>query len=116
MVLKHNDKEQEERRDSQRSTYCGGITLVGLIKEALSNGLAARCLHSRREDRPDSSDYQQVCRSLTAELSDIEVDGDKATANLTYRYELDGQAYEGKADLTCEQSDGRWLISKLQGK
>ena len=64
----------------------------------------------------DSSDYQQVCRSLTAELSDIEVDGDKATANLTYRYEIDGQAYEGKADLTCEQSDGRWLISKLQGK
>ncbi len=64
----------------------------------------------------DSSDYQTVCRSLRTELSEIEVDGDKAAANLTYWYEQDGLTYEGKADLTCARTDGQWYISKLQGK
>lgn len=62
-----------------------------------------------------SSDYRQFCETLDTELSNIEVKDDKATADLTYWYEEDGQRYEGKANLTCKRIDGQWYISKLQG-
>ena len=62
-----------------------------------------------------SSDYRQFCESLETELSNIEIKDDKATADLTYWYEEDGQRYKGQADLTCKRIDGQWYISKLQG-
>lgn len=62
-----------------------------------------------------SSDYRQFCESLDTELSNIEVRDDKATADLTYWFEEDGQRFEGKANLTCKRIDGQWYISKLQG-
>ena len=64
----------------------------------------------------DSSDYRAFCQSLRTELSEIEVDGDKATARLTYTYEQDGQSYQGKADAAFVRTDGVWYISKLQGR
>ncbi len=64
----------------------------------------------------ESSDHTEFCRTLETELSDIEVDGDKATASLHYTYEEDGTRYGADADVTFKRIDGEWYISKLKGK
>ena len=64
----------------------------------------------------ESSDHTQFCKTLDTELSDVEVDGDKATASLHYTYEEDGKRYGADADLTFKCVDGQWYISNLQGK
>ena len=64
----------------------------------------------------ESSDHTQFCKTLDTELSEIQVDGNKATASLHYTYEEDGQRYGADAELSFKRVDGQWYISNLQGK
>ncbi len=55
----------------------------------------------------------QVCQSLDVTVDSLEQDGDVATAQLKFSYEMDGQKYIGTTSAKFECIDGHWYISKL---
>ena len=63
-----------------------------------------------------SPDHEEVCRTLDTEMSNVEVNGTDAAAELHYTYEQDGKVYGADADVEFKYADGRWYISSLKGK
>ncbi len=61
----------------------------------------------------DVEDSFEVCESLDVEVDSLEQDGDTATAELKFSYELDGQKYIGTTTAKCKYIDGQWYITKL---
>lgn len=61
----------------------------------------------------DVEDSFEVCESLDVEVDSLEQDGDTATAELKFSYELDGQKYIGTTTAKCKYMDGQWYITKL---
>ena len=64
----------------------------------------------------EAVDYSEFCETLSTEIEDVQVHGETADATVKYRFEQDGQSYEGEAAVTCTRVDGKWYISTLQGK
>ena len=61
----------------------------------------------------DVEDSYDVCESLDISVESLEQDGDVATAEVKFSYELDGQKYIGTTTAKCKYIDGQWYISKL---
>ena len=63
----------------------------------------------------EATNYSEFCETLTTELGDVTVRGEKASAAVTYTFEQDGQRFQGEADVSFIRVDGQWYISALQG-
>ena len=64
----------------------------------------------------EATDYSEFCETLSTELGDVEVHGEKANTTVTYTFEQDGQTFRGEADVSFIRVDGQWYISTLQAK
>ena len=64
----------------------------------------------------EATDYSEFCETLTTEIGEVEVHGEKANTTVTYTFEQDGQTFRGEADVSFTRVDGQWYISSLQGK
>ncbi len=64
----------------------------------------------------EAADYGEFCETLTTELGDVEVQGEKASSTVTYTFEQNGQTLRGEAEVSFTRVDGQWYISALQGK
>ena len=62
----------------------------------------------------EAADYSEFCETLSTEVTDVQVHGEKADATVKYSFEQDGQLYEGEADVNCIRIDGKWYISSLK--
>lgn len=63
-----------------------------------------------------SADHTEVLTTLDTEMTNVEVTGEEAAADLHYTYEQDGKIYGADADVEFKYTDGRWYISSLKGK
>lgn len=64
-----------------------------------------------------TTDAHEVCETLeVSELQNVEVDGDTATAEADFTYEMDGETYVGHTTVTCKCIDGEWYIYRLSSK
>ena len=64
----------------------------------------------------EAADYGEFCETLSTEIEDVQIHGEKADATVKYSFEQAGQTFEGEAAVTCTRVDGKWYISTLQGK
>lgn len=61
----------------------------------------------------ETTNAAEVCRTLSAEVQNVEVDGDSATADVTFGFAQGEKRYTGDTTLTCVCIDGQWYISVL---
>jgi len=61
----------------------------------------------------ETEDATQVCKTLAVEVQSVNVNGDKATADLDFTFEQGGARYTGDTTISCICVDGRWYISML---
>ena len=61
----------------------------------------------------DTDDAEQICKTLSAEVQEVSVDGDKAKADVTFAFEQGDSRYTGDTTVSCICVDGRWYISML---
>jgi hypothetical protein len=62
----------------------------------------------------EAANYSEFCETLSTEIGDVQIHGEKADATVKYTFEQNGQTYAGEAAVNCTRVDGKWYITSLK--